>query len=45
LRFQKLRVAGKRLVRQQALAMARTPWPRALTAEIAKMLQAALGKQ
>jgi DNA-binding transcriptional LysR family regulator len=44
LRFQKLRVAGKKLVRQQALAVARTQYPRALTVEIAKLLRAALGK-
>jgi DNA-binding transcriptional LysR family regulator len=43
-RFQKLRVAGHRLTRQQALAMARTPYPRALTVEIAKLLRAALSK-
>jgi DNA-binding transcriptional LysR family regulator len=45
LRFQKLRVPGKRIVRRQALATARTPYPRALTAEIARMLHAALIKQ
>jgi len=44
-RFQKLRVAGRRLVRQQALAMAKTSYPRALTSEIAKLLHEALTKQ
>lgn len=44
-RFQKLRVAGKRLVRHQALAMAKTLYPRPLTAEIAHMLHEALTKQ
>lgn len=43
-RFQKLRVAGKKLVRQQALAMARTQYPRALTLEIARLLRTALSK-
>jgi DNA-binding transcriptional LysR family regulator len=43
-RFRKLRVAGHRLTRQQALAMARTPYPRALTMEIATLLRAALSK-
>jgi DNA-binding transcriptional LysR family regulator len=41
-RFQKLRVAGRRLVRQQALAMAKTEYPRPLTGEIAGFLHAAL---
>jgi DNA-binding transcriptional LysR family regulator len=40
--FQKLRVAGKRLVRRQALAMAKTAYPRPLTTEIAAVLHAAL---
>lgn len=43
-RFQTLRVAGHRLVRQQALAMAKTDYPRALTAAIAEFLKAALSK-
>lgn len=40
--FQTLRVVGKRLVRQQALAMAQTEYPRALTTAIAEFLQSAL---
>jgi len=43
--FQKLRVPGKRIMRQQALAMAKTPYPRSLTSEIARLLHAALTKQ
>jgi len=42
LRFHKLRVAGRRLVRQQALAMPKTDYPRSLTTEIAEFLRAAL---
>jgi DNA-binding transcriptional LysR family regulator len=45
LRFQKLRVAGKRIMRRQALAKANTPYPRALTAAVAKLLHAALTRQ
>jgi DNA-binding transcriptional LysR family regulator len=41
-RFQTLRVAGQRLVRQQALAMAKTDYPRALTVAIARFLESAL---
>lgn len=41
-RFQRLRVAGHRLVRQQALALVRTEYPRALTLSIAEFLQGAL---
>ena len=41
-RFQTLRVAGRRLIRQQALAMAQTDYPRALTTAIAGFLQSAL---
>ena len=41
-RFQTLRVAGHRLVRQQALAMPRTAYPRALTEAIANFLKNAL---
>jgi len=41
-RFQTLRVPGHRLVRQQALAMAKTEYPRALTLAIAEFLQSAL---
>ena len=44
-RFQKLRVAGRKLVRQQALAMPRTSYPRALTVAIAEFLRSALAKQ
>jgi DNA-binding transcriptional LysR family regulator len=39
------RVAGRRLVRHQALAMARTEYPRALTESIAAFLQAALAQE
>ena len=38
-RFQTLRVAGRRLVRQQALAMPKTEYPRALTVAIAEFLR------
>jgi len=41
-RFQMLRVAGRRLIRQQALAMAQTEYPRALTSAISEFLQSAL---
>ncbi|MGO9096851.1 MAG: LysR family transcriptional regulator [Bryobacteraceae bacterium] len=41
--FQTFRVAGGRLVRRQALAMAQTHFPRPLTEAIAKLLQAKLG--
>jgi len=40
--FQTFRVAGHRLVRRQALAMARTEYPRALTSSIARLIQPAL---
>jgi DNA-binding transcriptional LysR family regulator len=40
--FQLFRVKGHRLARRQALAMARTSYPRALTASIAKAIHAAL---
>ncbi len=40
--FQTLRVAGKRLIRQQALAMPQTEYPRALTTAIAEFLQSEL---
>jgi DNA-binding transcriptional LysR family regulator len=40
--FQVLRVAGHALIRRQALAMARTDFPRALTESIALFLQNAL---
>lgn len=41
-RFHKLRIAGRRLVRQQALAMPKTEYPRSLTAEIAEFLRGSL---
>jgi len=41
-RFQTLRVSGHRLVRQQALAMAKTEYPRALTLAIAEFLKSVL---
>jgi len=40
--FQTLRIAGRRLVRHQALALPITAQPRALTSEVAKFLQDAL---
>jgi DNA-binding transcriptional LysR family regulator len=40
--FQLFRVDGHRLVRRQALAMARSEYPRALTHSIAKAIQSAL---
>jgi hypothetical protein len=40
--FHVMRVAGHSLVRRQALAMARTEYPRALTESIALFLQNAL---
>jgi DNA-binding transcriptional LysR family regulator len=44
-RFQKLRVSGHKLVRQQALAMPKTGYPRALTLAVADFLKSALSKQ
>jgi DNA-binding transcriptional LysR family regulator len=41
--FQKLRVPGRRLVRQQALAMSKSGFPRALTVAVADLMQAAVG--
>ena len=41
-KYRKLRVAGKRLVRHQALAMAKTEYPRPLATEIAAFLNLAL---
>jgi DNA-binding transcriptional LysR family regulator len=38
--FETFRVAGRRLVRTQALAMAKTEYPRALTRSIANLLEA-----
>jgi DNA-binding transcriptional LysR family regulator len=43
--YQTFRVAGRRLVRHQALAMARTEYPRALTESIAAFLQSALAQE
>jgi DNA-binding transcriptional LysR family regulator len=43
--YQIFRAAGKRVVRQQALAMVRSEYPRALTKSIAEFLQAAVTKQ
>ena len=40
--FETFRVSGHKLVRRQALAMARTEYPRPLTASIAKVIQSAL---
>jgi len=37
-----LRVSGHRLLRQQALAIAKTEYPRALTTAVAGFLQTAL---
>jgi DNA-binding transcriptional LysR family regulator len=44
-RFQKLRVQGHKLIRQQALAMPKTGYPRALTLAVADFLKSALSKQ
>jgi len=44
-RFQKLRVPGKRLMRQQAIAMPKMQYPRALTVQIAEFLRTALGEK
>ena len=44
-RFQKLRVPGRRLVRQQALAMPQSGYPGALTVAVAELIEAALGKK
>lgn len=43
-RFQTLRVPGRRLIREQALAMPKTEYPRALTTAIAESLRTALGR-
>ncbi len=40
--FQTFRIPGHRVVRRQALAMAQSEYPRALTVSIAKLLQSAL---
>jgi DNA-binding transcriptional LysR family regulator len=42
LRFQRLRVRGRRLMRQQALATPKTDYPRALTAAVAELLRNSL---
>lgn len=42
-RFQKLRVAGRKLVRKQALAMSQSGYPRALTVAVADLIENALG--
>ncbi len=42
-RFQRLRIPGRRLIRQQALAMPKTEYQRALTLKVAEFLMAALG--
>ena len=42
LHFQKLRVAGHRLVREQALVMSKAEYPRTLTMAIAEFLRSAL---
>lgn len=41
-RFQKLRVAGRKLIRKQALAMSQSGYPRALTVAVADLIEAAL---
>jgi LysR family hydrogen peroxide-inducible transcriptional activator len=43
--FHMCRVAGRRLIRTQALAMLKTDFPRPLTRSIAAFLQGALGKR
>ena len=43
-RFQRLRVPGRRLIRQQALAMPKTEYPRALTLATAEFLKSAFAK-
>ncbi len=45
LRFQRLRVAGHRLIRTQALAMPKTAYPRALTGAVVEFLKSALAKE
>lgn len=44
-RFQTLRVSGRRLIRQQALATVKTEYPRALTTSISEFLRSALAAQ
>ena len=43
--YQTFRAAGKRIIRQQALAMVQSEYPRGLTKSIAEFLQAAVAKQ
>jgi len=43
--FQRLRLPGRILVRQQALAMPKTEYPRALTVKVAEFLKMALGEK
>lgn len=43
--FQKLRFPGRVLIRQQALAMPKTEYPRALTVKVAEFLKMALGEK
>jgi DNA-binding transcriptional LysR family regulator len=43
-RFQRLRVPGHRLVRQQALAMPKSGYPRSLTVAVASLIEEALKK-
>ena len=43
--YQTFRTSGKRVIRQQALAMVRSEYPRGLTKSIAECLQAAVLKQ
>jgi DNA-binding transcriptional LysR family regulator len=43
-RFHRLRVPGHRLVRQQALAMPQSGYPRSLTIAVAGLIEAALGR-
>ena len=45
LRFQTLRVPGHRLIREQALAMPKSEYPRALTTAIAEFLRSALHRE
>ncbi|MGC2661200.1 MAG: hypothetical protein WA324_24880, partial [Bryobacteraceae bacterium] len=40
--FEIFRVAGRRIIRNQALAMVKSEYPRALTVSIAKFLQSLL---
>lgn len=44
-RFEKLRLPGRRLFRQQALAMPKSEYPRGLTVRVAEFLKASLGER